>query len=280
MKRKSLVKTTQAQPARRRRVRSVMQKEDGERALVEREVEVSGAEAEAKVLAARLATVFAEQLDFYTRFAGLTPEEARAKAAEVEANPRETVAAMPPKERAWWHIHSLARVDFQASVEAWEEIKQAAREELATGVRVSEVIYPNASAWERAQHCAMREEMADGWKPQNGIEHTLIDMLALSYTMYLHWTEIGHTWATHTVERLHKMQEQSPCRSERRWKSPNSYETDAVDRAHRLADGYNRQFLRVLRQLRDLRRYVPPVIVNNGGQVNIASDGGQQLNVK
>jgi uncharacterized protein YggE len=51
---------------------------------------------------------------------------------------------------------------------------------------------------------------------------------------------------------------------------------DAIDQAHRLADGYNRQFLRVLRQLRDLRRYAPPVIVNNGGQVNVAN---QQVNV-
>ena len=53
----------------------------------------------------------------------------------------------------------------------------------------------------------------------------------------------------------------------------------ATDQAVRLADGYNRQFLRVLRQLRDLRRYTPPVIVNNGGQVNVAANGGQQVNV-
>ena len=50
---------------------------------------------------------------------------------------------------------------------------------------------------------------------------------------------------------------------------------DAVDQAHRLADGYNRQFLRVLRQLRDLRRYAP-VVIQNAQQVNV---GNQQLNV-
>jgi hypothetical protein len=48
-----------------------------------------------------------------------------------------------------------------------------------------------------------------------------------------------------------------------------------VDQAHRLADGYNRQFLRVLRQLRDLRRYAP-VVIQNAQQVNV---GNQQLNV-
>ena len=34
-----------------------------------------------------------------------------------------------------------------------------------------------------------------------------------------------------------------------------------------------------MRQMRDLRRYASPVIVQNAGQVNIASDGGQQVNV-
>ena len=52
-------------------------------------------------------------------------------------------------------------------------------------------------------------------------------------------------------------------------------EAGAVDQAHRLADGYNRQFLRVLRQLRDLRRYAP-VVIQNAQQVNV---GNQQLNV-
>jgi len=38
-------------------------------------------------------------------------------------------------------------------------------------------------------------------------------------------------------------------------------------------------FLRTLRRLRDLRHYSPPVIVNSGGQVNVAIDGGQQVNI-
>lgn len=51
--------------------------------------------------------------------------------------------------------------------------------------------------------------------------------------------------------------------------------TDAIEQAYRLADGHNRQFLRVLRQLRDLRRYAP-VVSQNAQQVNV---GRQQVNV-
>ena len=43
-----------------------------------------------------------------------------------------------------------------------------------------------------------------------------------------------------------------------------------------MADRFNRLFLRTLRALRDLRRYAPPVIVQNAGQVNV---GAQQVNV-
>jgi hypothetical protein len=38
-------------------------------------------------------------------------------------------------------------------------------------------------------------------------------------------------------------------------------------------------FLRTLRQLRDLRRYSTPITINNPQQVNIAVDGGKQVNV-
>ena len=55
------------------------------------------------------------------------------------------------------------------------------------------------------------------------------------------------------------------------------YEAAAIEQAYKLADSYNRQFLRVLRQLRDLRRYAPVIIQNNGGQVNV---GNQQVNVQ
>jgi hypothetical protein len=45
-----------------------------------------------------------------------------------------------------------------------------------------------------------------------------------------------------------------------------------------MADRFNRIFMRTLRQLRDLRRY-SPVTINNANQINIAADGGQQVNL-
>jgi hypothetical protein len=46
-----------------------------------------------------------------------------------------------------------------------------------------------------------------------------------------------------------------------------------------MMDWYDWLFLRTLRQLRDLRRYSTPITINNPQQVNIAVDGGKQVNV-
>lgn len=62
------------------------------------------------------------------------------------------------------------------------------------------------------------------------------------------------------------------------WELPYQREADAVQQAAELADRFRRAYHASIRALRDWRRY--PVIVQNAGQVNIAADGGQQVNVQ
>jgi hypothetical protein len=100
----------------------------------------------------------------------------------------------------------------------------------------------------------------------------MIEMLAVAFSLQLYWSGIAHDRAM----RVHDAQRDQLKRYESSgWKSPYQSEADAVDQAHRLADGYNRQFLRVLRQLRDLRRYAP-LVIQNAQQVNV---GNQQVSV-
>ncbi|HZI86911.1 MAG TPA: hypothetical protein VFD48_08750 [Pyrinomonadaceae bacterium] len=123
-----------------------------------------------------------------------------------------------------------------------------------------------------AQYLAIRDAFADQWKPQGGIESGMIDMLALSYSLQMYWSTTAHQRAM----QVHDDQQKTLKRyASSGWKSPYQSEADAVDQAHRLADGYNRQSLRVLRHLRDLRRYAP-MVIQNAQQVNV---GSQQVNV-
>ena len=102
----------------------------------------------------------------------------------------------------------------------------------------------------------------------------MIDMMTIAFSLQMYWSTIAYQRSF----RLYNDQEKELNRFENKgWKSPYQHEAGAIDQAHRLADGYNRQFLRVLRQLRDLRRYSPVIIQNNSGQVNI---GAEQVNVK
>jgi hypothetical protein len=63
---------------------------------------------------------------------------------------------------------------------------------------------------------------------------------------------------------------------EARWGPPRQSDADAIDQAAAMMERYNRIFLRTLRALCDMRRHGSPVIVQNGGQMNVAQ---QQVNV-
>jgi hypothetical protein len=64
------------------------------------------------------------------------------------------------------------------------------------------------------------------------------------------------------------------------WDLPYQTEADALAQAVETADRYRRAVQSQIRALRDWRRYSVPVTINNAQQVNIAADGGQQVNVQ
>ena len=182
------------------------------------------------------------------------------------------VAGLQPQEVNWGHLAAVGEVNTDDALELWARVRKAADDELEFGGRGAKVAGHNADPFALAQYLAIRDSFADQWQPQGGIEWAMIDMLTFSFSLELYWSTVAHERATRT----HDAQRDPVQRFEASgWKSPYQSEADAVDQAHRLAEGYNRRFLRVLRQLRDLRRYAP-VVIQNAQQVNV---GNQQLNV-
>jgi hypothetical protein len=167
---------------------------------------------------------------------------------------------------------AMGEVNIEDALKLWSRVREAANDELENGKRGAEVAGHNANPYALAQYLAIRDSFADQWQPQGGIESAMIEMLAVSYSLQMYWSTVAHDRAMRACD----VQRDQLTRYESSgWKSPYQSEADAMDQAHRLADGYNRQFLRVLRQLRDLRRYAP-VVIQNAQQVNV---GSQQLNV-
>lgn len=244
----------------------------GERAELEVVALTNDVEVEARMLAATLAPTHAAQVAFYKAHGVEDEEKARSHADDMRQYSAEQARICPPQDQSWSRLGALAEIDLRAACVEWVKVQAYAFDELEYGLRVAEAT-SNTTPLERARFFAVRDKFIDQWQPAGGIDAALIDMLASAFSLYLHWTEIAHKRA---IEMNDSMRQELKRYEDRGWKSPYQSAADAVEQAHKLADSYNRQFLRVLRQMRDLRRYTPPLIVNNGGQVNVAN---QQVNV-
>ena len=173
----------------------------------------------------------------------------------------------------------------------WEHYKREGRKEFESGHLAANMTLPvdyMKGLWNVARYLGVRESFIDDWKPSGGIEIALIDMMAQSWFQWQYWLEqtvkrskttprLEHTeyekWKQWNEKAKHAKSWQ-----EGYWFPPYVSEERAIEHAVQMADRFNRIFMRTLRQLRDLRRY-SPVTINNPNQVNIAADGGQQINV-
>ena len=186
----------------------------------------------------------------------------------------------------------------------WLRMKQGAREEFESGHYIAKMFEHNPHLNDparRVEMLAIRESMQEQWKPQGGIEVTMIDTMAVSYFMMMFWIKKATQMST-TDPRMesydYRQWRQShkydyEYRDERKfrrvrapqwtkgnWDIPYIEESEAIEQAHQLADRWRRSFHASSRALRDWRRYSSPVIVQNAEQVNIAAEGGQQINLQ
>ncbi len=260
--------------------------EEGGAVEKKRDYETCVEYAEGRQIVAELATAFISTTEFYkSDQGGAKPhDEAVKQALKINERRRGYVQGLHHDKVDWGHIAAIAEVSLDDSLSLWTRIREAADDELETSKRAAEVAGGELSLkpYALAQFLAIRDAFADQWKPQGGIESAMIDMLTVSYSLQMYWTSIAHKRAVLEHDDQYKGSQHYKDKrgyDSNGWRSPYQYVGDAIDQAYRLADGYNRQFLRVLRQLRDLRRYAPVVIQNNGGQVNVAANGGQQVNL-
>jgi hypothetical protein len=232
----------------------------------------TAAPSEPGVLAREAAAAFGRLVESYEKHLKLTRAEAFARATEAPAEHLERILDSPPDQLTWCELYTVGRSDPERATALWEGVKQAALEELQTGHRAAQAVEgTNPVAWQRAQFLALRNDLAAQWQPRNGIERQLLDTAAQAQAGYLHWLHVltvRTSLESHTNDRRHQ--------EEAKWLPPRQSDADAIDQAAAMVDRFNRIFLRTLRALCDLRRRGGPVIVQNGGQLNVAQ---QQVNV-
>ena len=189
-------------------------------------------------------------------------------------------------------LGELWTVDPKVAQSVWEMLKSEAMAEFESGHLASRSLTPvdcMRDPWTVACYLGLRESLAEEWNPRGGMELSLIDMLAQAFLQYQYW--VGQSVLRTQTEPRTEPPEYTEWKTFRRvehkamgwppgyWDIPYVHEQEAVEHAAQMADRWNRIYMRTLRNLRDLRRFQVPVTINNPHQVNIAADGGQQVNV-
>lgn len=217
---------------------------------------------QASSLARELAQARLELVQLYERADDLSRDEAVARARECDSRQyAQIVLQRPVPDTTWIDLDFVASADADLAADRWEAMVEEARDELATGHRSGQAVESPGSdaAWQRAQYLALADELADGWQPRNGLERTLVDMMAQALTLKLFWTK--RLMAFDNTESSNQREEKLTL--------PRMTVSQAIDQAATMVERFDRMFNAALRQLRDLRRYSPTVIVQNAGQVNV-----------
>jgi hypothetical protein len=226
----------------------------------------------------------------------LSLEEARAQAyrrdlTDEEATKHlESLMRLPAHNVSFWDLMSLNHNSPAAAQNLWEMIKREAAVEFESGHKAAEAFEPAdymVDAWNRATYLGFRESLCEEWQPKGGIELSMIDAIAQAWLQLQFWTTESVKRATTEPRRETRQFEewrkyQNAVKKQwdnGYWDIPYVYEQEAISQAAQMADRWQRMYFRAIRNLRDWRRYTPQVTINNPQQVNIAADGGQQINV-
>jgi hypothetical protein len=191
----------------------------------------------------------------------------------------ERIRKKPFTEIDYHDIQAALEQDPTAAMLAIKAIHDGAFDYIAAGLYASNVVGFN-KPFERAQFMVIRNGFVGDWQPRGAIESGLVDMLAQSYVAWQCWLKQSFDVANHLDDVREQVKRSKDPYEAGTWNPPRLTASEFLERATQMADRFQRMFLRTLRQMRDLRRYSPPVIVQNAGQVNIASNGGQQMNVQ
>jgi hypothetical protein len=207
------------------------------------------------------------------------------EAEQTAQKMKQDLARKPVHQMRWEELADISDAQPQSGLALWEEIKEAARAELASGHRAAAMETYLSTPMDRARFVVLREALCEQWQPRGAGECLLLDQLAIAQTLFLHWTqtlsERAGSQGAHDRDEVHKIAVRERGGDIKGgWIAPRVSDAEAVTEAVQMVERWNRMYLRTLRQLRDLRRYVPPapMTINNPGQVNIAAEGGQQVN--
>jgi len=176
----------------------------------------------------------------------------------------------------WRDVQGAMAQDAPQAFAIYTAMSEAVKDRVESGILASDALCFQMP-YERLEFAIIRKGFIDEWQPRGGIESSLVDMLAQNYIAWQFWLKRAFDVATNQDLASEQVSKNKSYQEPGSWRPPSVTAKEWLDHSTQMADRFNRMFLRVLRQMRDLRRYAAPVTINNPAQVNI---GGQQTNIQ
>src|SRR5215211_1978649 len=125
-------------------------------------------------------------------------QEAIAKATVIMEGPEvedfyKFLSSRSVKGISWLDIDRLFRYHPDAAQQFWEDMKEQADKDFKSGHFAAQIFEGSdwqQDPWRRAHFIAVRDSFVDQFKPQGGIDYSMIDMLAATFALWMHWTEV------------------------------------------------------------------------------------------
>jgi len=157
--------------------------------------------------------------------------------------------------KLWEHSPEQAEI-------IWVQMKEECRLEFETG-HLATMVFRKAGwmreAYERAKFLAVRDSFLSEYQPEGGIEIALVDVIAQSYFLYLHWTKESVTRTKTDVRRQtdeYRSWEAFKRETGReemwypgKWELPYATELECQEQAVKMADHFSRLFQRSVKCL-------------------------------
>lgn len=240
-----------------------------------------------RVEKAEIRQFFLEMIDSHRQMVAMYEADGRSNPREALREFRESLpeswaegkCGCNPEHLTWFVLNELADRGYpEVSTDLWvKTLNHAADKQLAGDAAYDAIKTKNDSPYEKARFKALVADFSAAWQPRGGIEWSLIHQLAQSSVMY-------ERWLKKHVDRMffegvddHDLKVRAHVKGDRTWVVPRVTEAEAIEQAQVMADRFQKALLRIIRTLRDLRRYAPTVVIQNAEQVNLAD---QQINVQ
>lgn len=216
-------------------------------------------------LARELIGAYAQELKRYRQLLG-SRDEIVDPTQPADSWDVKRIVECPPEQVRLADLEQLERVDPEAFVARWREIRDRALRDLNNGWRAGRALEPlGGSAWERACFLAVRESLCRAYQPRNEGEAMLIDEMTQYEMIRQDWVAILAAMS-HGPKTQHELAQSGTANDNTRRISA----LEATQEALRMVERMQRLYQNTLRTLLSLRRVRAPFIINHSAQVNVA----------